>query len=136
MTEFSPAAWNPPKAPPLTGVYEKNHELQSAELVEVPGAGPEDVAVDSEGNVFTGTEDGTILRVDPTGSVTPIAEVLGRPLGIELYGDDLLVCNAGLGLQRVSRAGAVEVVVDSVAGSDLDTRCRPRSALQTSRSSP
>lgn len=119
MTDFTPAAWSPPPAPPLTGAFEKNHKLQSAELISVPGDGPEDVAVDGNGNIFTGIEDGTILRINPGGSITPIAEVLGRPLGIELYGDDLLVCNAYLGLQRVSQAGAVDVLANEVDGSPL-----------------
>ncbi|NNC79249.1 MAG: SMP-30/gluconolactonase/LRE family protein [Acidimicrobiales bacterium] len=119
MTEFAPEAWSPPKAPPLTGDFEENHRLRDAELIEVPGTGPEDVAIDGTGNLFTGTDNGTILRIDPGGSITPIAKVGGRPLGIELHGDDLLVCNADLGLQLVSQTGAVEVLTDAVNGSPL-----------------
>ncbi len=99
MTKFSPAPWSPPKAPSLTGDFEENQRLRDAELITIPGAGPEDVVVDANGNLLTGTEDGTILRIDPGGSITPIADVGGRPLGIELYGDDLLICNAYLGLR-------------------------------------
>jgi sugar lactone lactonase YvrE len=119
MTEFSPEAWSPPKAPSLTDDFEENDRLRTAELVEVPGSGPEDVVVDGAGNLFTGTDNGTILRIDPSGSITPIAKVGGRPLGIELYGDDLLVCNAYLGLQRVSGTGVIDVLTDAVDGSPL-----------------
>ncbi|MGI9604764.1 MAG: SMP-30/gluconolactonase/LRE family protein, partial [Acidimicrobiales bacterium] len=63
MTEFAPEAWSPPKAPPLTGDFEENHRLRDAELIEIPGSGPEDVVVDGAGNLFTGTDNGTILRI-------------------------------------------------------------------------
>ena len=48
-----------------------------------------------------------------------MAEVGGRPLGIELYGDDFLVCNADLGLQVVSPGGAVKTLVESFEGNRL-----------------
>lgn len=119
MTEFSPQAWTPPAAPGLTGDFAENDRLTSAELITVPGTGPEDVAVDAAGVLYSGTEDGAILRIEPGGAVGAVAKVGGRPLGVELYGDDLLVCNADLGLQRVSPTGAVDVLTDSVDGSRL-----------------
>lgn len=92
-------------------------------VVPVPGPGAEDVVVGThgpdEGAVFTGTEDGSIFRVDPvTHAVDRIAHTQGRPLGLELDAEGrLLVCDATQGLLRVETAsGAIERLTDSVAG--------------------
>jgi sugar lactone lactonase YvrE len=84
----------------------------------VPGPGAEDVVVAPDGTVHTGTEDGAVWALDPaTGSTRRIADTGGRPLGIEMLGDDLLVCDALRGVLRVSPAtGAVEVLVGEVDG--------------------
>ncbi|TPQ16807.1 SMP-30/gluconolactonase/LRE family protein [Streptomyces sporangiiformans] len=94
--------------------------------VPVGGTGPEDVVVDREGHVITGVEDGRILRVRPYGrpvDVEQVAHTGGRPLGLEVLPDGrLLVCDAERGLLRVTPGrgnGAVEVLVDSVAGAPL-----------------
>lgn len=84
----------------------------------LPAMGAEDVVVGVDGTVYTGTEDGAVWALDPgTGSARRVADTGGRPLGIELLGDDLLVCDAVRGVLRVSPAtGDVEVLVDRVAG--------------------
>ena len=84
----------------------------------VPAMGPEDVVVAADGTVLTGTEDGAIWALSPqTGDVRRVADTGGRPLGVEILGDDLVVCDAERGLLRVSPAsGAVEVLCDQVAG--------------------
>ncbi|MCD4525992.1 SMP-30/gluconolactonase/LRE family protein [Nocardioides sp. cx-173] len=95
-------------------------------VIPVPGHGAEDVVVATsgpdEGAVFTGTEDGAILRVSPDGQqVERVAHTGGRPLGIELDLDGrLVVCDARRGLLRVDPAsGAVETVTDSVGGAPM-----------------
>jgi sugar lactone lactonase YvrE len=85
----------------------------------VPAQGPEDVVVAPDGTVYTGTEDGRILRVSHDGSrVDSVAHTGGRPLGIEIDGDGrLLVCDARAGVLRIDPAtGAIEPVTDSVNG--------------------
>lgn len=101
-------------------------ELVPLRYVAVGGRGPEDVVPDSRGRVLTGVEDGRILRVDglaePSAArVEVLAETGGRPLGLELLtDDDLLVCDAELGLLRVDlREGIVRILADSVAGQRL-----------------
>jgi sugar lactone lactonase YvrE len=90
-------------------------------LLGVDGAAPEDVVVDGAGRVVTGVDDGRLLRVGGGGRVEPLADTGGRPLGVELLGDGrLLVCDARRGLLAVDAAtGAVEVLVDRVAGAPL-----------------
>ena len=85
----------------------------------VPGHGAEDVLVTPDGGVLTGTEDGSIWRLDPgTGSIRRVAHTGGRPLGLELLGDHtILVCDARRGLLAVSvETGRVDVLVTDVDG--------------------
>jgi sugar lactone lactonase YvrE len=80
-------------------------------VYKVPGQGAEDVVVGPGGEVFTGTEDGVIHRIDPeSGRVETVADTGGRPLGIELLpGGRLLVCDARRGLLTADPAtGAIE----------------------------
>lgn len=95
----------------------------SITVIPVPAEGAEDVVVATsgphEGAVFTGTDDGSIFRVDPDGDrIDRVARTGGRPLGLEIDPDGrLLVCDARRGLLRVDVAtGTVELVTDTVAG--------------------
>ncbi len=89
--------------------------------IEVPAMGAEDVVLDDHDVAWTGTEDGTIWRVDRDGSVRAVAHTGGRPLGIELLGEDrLLVADAHVGLLAVSTTtGVVERLVTEVAGARM-----------------
>jgi len=120
MTIFEPVAWTPPSPPPLTGDLEKNTVLATAALWPVGGVGPEDVIVDSDGSAIAGLEDGRIVRVRDRGSVEEIAHVGGRPLGIEWFDDGtMIVCNADLGLQRVTVSGEVTTLMRGFEGDDF-----------------
>ncbi len=96
--------------------------------VSLPGHGPEDVVADPRGRVLTGLADGRIVRVDglddpPGARVEHIAEIGGRPLGLELLPEgDLLVCDAEGALLRVDPDGGtgnVRVLTESAAGERL-----------------
>ncbi len=111
MTTFTPRAWQPLPAPPLTHDLASNDVLASSEIWAIPGAGPEDVIVDDDGSAICGLSDGRILRIDGTEDFKEIANVGGRPLGIEWLDDGaMVVCNADLGLQRVAPNGAVTTI--------------------------
>ncbi|KRB75860.1 strictosidine synthase [Nocardioides sp. Root190] len=91
--------------------------------IPVPGHGAEDVVVATsgphEGSVFTGTDDGSIIRVSHDGrKVDRVASTGGRPLGIEFAPDGrLLVCDARRGLLWVDPvAGHIDVITEDVAG--------------------
>src|SRR4030042_4218741 len=65
---MDPAAWTPPKAPALTGVYQSNSLLAAVQRLGSGACrGPEDVALDTEGRVYSGMIDGRIFRLDPDG---------------------------------------------------------------------
>ncbi len=86
--------------------------------IEVPEMGAEDVVVDDTGTAWTGTADGSIFRVTASGSLTRAGTTGGRPLGLELYGEDrLLIADARQGLLAMSTVtGAVERLLTEVDG--------------------
>ena len=86
--------------------------------IEVPAMGAEDVVIDDHGIAWTGTEDGSIWRVSKDGAVRRVGNTGGRPLGIELYGEDrLLSLTPTPGLLAMSTTtGVVERLVTEVDG--------------------
>ncbi len=91
-------------------------------VVPVPGQGAEDVVVDGQGRVYTGTADGSVLRVDrDSDRVERVGQTGGRPLGLELLPDGrVLVCDARRGLLALDpETGAVESLMSIVAGEPM-----------------
>jgi sugar lactone lactonase YvrE len=111
-------AWNPPPAPQLSGVTAPNNLLASAELLAQGEIyGPEDVAVDQQGLIYAGTQDGLIKRVLADGTVETWANTGGRPLGLHFDADgNLIVCDAYKGLLSINPAGEISVLTTSVNG--------------------
>lgn len=118
-TKLQPKSWTPPEAPPLEGVYALNDRLKGIErLAPDAGIGPEGVAIDAAGNVYTGYVDGRIVRVGADGkTVEELANTGGRPLGL-VPGPDgsLLIADAYKGLLQL-RDGKIEVL--STTAEDL-----------------
>jgi sugar lactone lactonase YvrE len=91
--------------------------LRAVRVLPVPANGAEDVVVADNGLVFTGTEDGSVFAVRPDGNgVDLVGTTGGRPLGIELLGDDrLLIADAHHGLLAMTIAdGKLETLVDAI----------------------
>ena len=119
----------PPKKPPVDPVrwqpppIDALPELPSADLtvVGVPGNAPEDVVVDAEGTIWTGVDDGRIVRIAPDGQPTVVGETAGRPLGLAAARDGrLLVCTSPGGLLTMDTgSGKVEALVEEVDGRRL-----------------
>lgn len=101
---IDPRRWTPPRSTGLRGPFARNEVLGGLQRIDVPGTGPEDIAVDGDGRVITGTDNGQILRISADGTVIErIATTGGRPLGIEVDADGTyVVCDADRGLLRVS----------------------------------
>lgn len=114
-------AWRSPAAPPLTGVLAANTELRQASLLAQGLVdGPEAVILDDSGELFTGTADGRLLRIDTQGGVHPITHTGGRPLGLALdHQGRLVVADAVRGLLRVDAHGHIETLVDEIDGVPL-----------------
>jgi sugar lactone lactonase YvrE len=102
--------------------------LDRLRLYPLPGGhGPEDVAVDADGGLVTGAEDGRLWRWPAHGLDAPasaphlLAQTGGRPLGIEVDPRDgsLIVCDALRGLLRVTPDGAVTPLADRAGGKPI-----------------
>lgn len=115
---IDPVAYTPGKLQALSGVLEPNTLLQKAELLALGKIhGPEEVAVDSLGRVYGGTQDGSIVRVLANGNLETFAETQGRPLGIQFdtHGN-LIVCDAFKGLLSINPDGQIKVLATSADG--------------------
>jgi sugar lactone lactonase YvrE len=119
----NPTAAPATKPPPLTGAWAPlDLALDDPLILPLPGgSGPEDVAVDADGRVYSGAEDGRIwcwpADAGPGTAPRLVADTGGRPLGIEVDRRDgtLIVCDAYRGLLRITD-GAVADLTSSVDG--------------------
>jgi sugar lactone lactonase YvrE len=96
--------------------------LPAYDLVPLPGEGPEDVIVGSDGLIYTGLLDGRILAVAPEdGAVREFAKTGGRPLGLEATTDGrLLICDSPKGLLELDlKTGALITLVIHDGGEPL-----------------
>ncbi len=91
-------------------------------VVPVPGGGCEDVVVDADGRVYTGTDDGSIWCLEDDGArIRKVGTTEGRPLGLELLPDGrLLVCDGELGLYALDTGtGDLETLATEADGKPL-----------------
>ncbi|HET9787875.1 MAG TPA: SMP-30/gluconolactonase/LRE family protein, partial [Pyrinomonadaceae bacterium] len=121
---ISPAAWNPPAAPPLSGDYEKNSRLANVQRLSLGvGFAPEDVAIDSENRIYAGLDDGRIIRLQADGTRPELfANTQGRPLGMMFDAKgNLILADANKGLLSISPIGAITVL--STEADSVPFRC-------------
>jgi sugar lactone lactonase YvrE len=116
---IDPSAWSPPEQPELTGAFAPNNCLSKiTRLGDGVGIGPEAVALDSQGNIYTGYEDGRIMHFQPDGTrPEEFCNTGGRPLGLKFNSSGgLIVADALKGLLSVDSNGNISVLTDSVNG--------------------
>lgn len=115
-----PVAWQAPPAQPLRGRYRKNRLLAGLQrFASVPGTtGPESLAIGPDNCLYSGYDDGRIVRFDMHGNIlNTVANTGGRPLGLRFHPEgDLLVCDTERGLLRVTLDGKVTVLASSAEG--------------------
>jgi hypothetical protein len=116
---ITPGAWTPPPAPSLTGPYQQNSRLAPVQRLSlVTGHSPEDVAIDADGRIYGGLEDGRIVQLQPDGTQPRIfADTYGRPLGLVFDREgNLLVADAVKGLLSINKSGEVKLLADGADG--------------------
>ncbi len=116
---ISPGAWTPPVSPGLAGQYEQNTRLSPVQRLSVgEGHKPEDVAVDADGKIYAGFEDGRIMVLQPDGTQPRLfSDTQGRPLGLIFdRAGNLIVTDAARGLLSVNREGHVSVLAVEADG--------------------
>jgi sugar lactone lactonase YvrE len=82
------------------------------------GIGPEDVAVDDQGRIYGGMEDGHIIRLQTDGNLPEVfANTGGRPLGLHFdRTGNLIVADAYKGLLAISPGGSITVLSTEQGG--------------------
>ena len=116
---IDPAIWVPPESPEFDGEYAPNDYLAQSNIFGMgDGIGPEDVDLDSDGNIYAGYEEGVIMRYDPDGAGGhPFANTGGRPLGLEFDNDgNLIIADALKGLLSISPDGEITTLTTGMAG--------------------
>lgn len=123
VSPIDAVAYTARPALPLAGSLEPNEVLRTAQPVGQDRLfGAEDVAVDAAGRLYTGTEDGRIVRVTRTPDGREILETLadtgGRPLGLRFgpAGKTLFVADAKKGLLAVDEAGGIKPLATRAGG--------------------
>ena len=115
---IDPIRWQPPPSRPLP----EPDLTATLHVVALPGNAPEDVVADADGNIWTGIEDGRIIRITHDGSSAQVvADTGGRPLGLAVARDGrLLICDSHRGLLRYDpTTETMETLVAGVAGRAL-----------------
>jgi len=114
-----PKAWTPPQAPEMSGIFESNDKLAAIEkYLTIHGEGPEDIAVDTGGYIYTGLLNGKIIRFQPDGSnPTVFSDTKGRPLeiGFDTLAN-LIVADAEKGLIMIDTEGGVLPLTNAYKG--------------------
>lgn len=115
------SAWDAPRAPTLDGPLAVNERLREASrLAAGQLVGPNDLAFDAQGRLYTGTTDGKIVRTSASDALEVFTETGGRPLGLAFApSGDLLVADGVKGLLRVDAEGHVEVLTHEAEGQPL-----------------
>ncbi len=118
--DVDPVAWQAPPPPSLeSGPYARNDLLKSIErIAQGVGAGPEAIAFDAQGRVYTGFNDGRVARFEPEGGgYKLLANTGGRPFGVAIHPDgDVIVCDGDRGLLKIDGRGEIDVLAASAEG--------------------
>lgn len=117
-----PVVFNAPQDPGLKGVFASNEKLAEASLIlKDLETGPEAVAVASDGWLFTGFENGDIIKFNEADNTQSIfANTGGRPLGMKFdKNGNLIVADIYKGLISIDPDGKITTLTDEVNGTKI-----------------
>lgn len=116
---LKPMAWKPPTKPALVGALASNELLASTQRLDLDGwYGPEDIAIDKEGNLYCGArkhknkfDEGGILKIDKNGKISTFCNTGSWVAGLHFDQDENLVaCDLKRGIIRVNKKGEITVL--------------------------
>jgi len=119
------APFDGPDPPAMVGVLAPNDNLKVGRYIvndAIPG--PEDIAFDKLGRLYTGGTDGKIYRVDISSSPAKV-DVFADPgnsfsLGLRFdRNGNLIVCNDPFGLLSIAPNGKISVLTDTFEGKPI-----------------
>ncbi|MGD9044432.1 MAG: SMP-30/gluconolactonase/LRE family protein [Desulfobacterales bacterium] len=116
---IDPVAWEAPPNPGYTGSFLVNERLKGIETFAIAGNhGPEDIAVDSQGRIYTTSHEGHIVRLNADCSNPQNwVDTKGRPLGIDFdEKGNLIVADAFRGLISISPDGSISELATAADG--------------------
>lgn len=119
---IDPLPYAAPEPPPMAGVLAPNEALRGARVMAAESIhGAEDVAVDAQGRIYGGTEDGRIWRLtladDGGEQLEVFCDTGGRPLGLHFDAiGHLVVADAAKGLLSVDPAGHITILTTEAGG--------------------
>lgn len=111
---IDPVAWQPAATPRMA----PNDRLSGIRSLPDVGPGPESVAIGPDGRLYTGLQDGRVVRMFADGSdAETFVQTGGRPLGMKFDArGNLIVADAFRGLLSVSPERKITLLADSVNG--------------------
>ncbi|MDI9246511.1 SMP-30/gluconolactonase/LRE family protein [Marinobacter sp. CHS3-4] len=111
-------SWKAPESKPMTGPLTPNQRLKQADLLAKGQVyGPEDTTISADGVLYTGTQDGWIVRVFPDGRVENWLRTEGRPLGMVFDArGNLIVADAWKGLLSIEPDKTITVLSREAEG--------------------
>lgn len=119
---FWPVGFEPPKfvpepAPALEGILEPKSDMENVVTIKT-GSGPEDIAFDEKGRMYSGLANGQIIRRNTQSDlVEEWANTGGRPLGLAFNNQgNLIVADAKKGLLSINDSGQIKVLVSAIKG--------------------
>lgn len=115
---IDPGNWIPPDPPKRTGVYATNSFLKNTKYFSFPCPICEDVAIDQQGNIYGGAEDGSIWKfTNEEEKPVLFGKVKGRPLGMIVNKkNELIVADANHGLFAFTTEGQLRRLVSGYNG--------------------
>ncbi len=117
---IDPVSYKPPTDLGFEGDFSLNDKLHDAEVLTLlDGHGPEDVAVDGQGRIYGGLQDGRIIRLSADGIQQETFATVegGRPLGLHFDANgNLIVADAWKGLLSFNASGEMTVLSSEHGG--------------------
>lgn len=117
-----PVVWQAPESKGFTGDFSVNGRLEKFDELGMGDLhGPEAAIMLPNGDIIASSHEGWLVRFKPGAKVAEKwINVKGRPLGLDVddYGN-IWVANAYLGLQKVTPAGDLRLILDTVEDSPI-----------------
>ena len=120
--DFDPVAYTPPEHPGFEGDFSPNQNLDQVHFIlNETGMAPEDIALGPDSALYTGFDDGRIVKFSMEGIlIATLGNTIGRPLGMKFSPEGkLIIADEYKGLISMDELGEVEVLTNEVAGTPI-----------------